>query len=566
MTDISGGSLAQSGSRIFITGTASGLDTAGLIEAAVAQKTFKADKIDIQIADNSAKKAAYSQLQSLSQNVQSALERLTNPQDLATEVDSVFGQRGGFVTTSDGSDSTSLAAITVDNGADIGSYDIEILQSAEAMKVRGAGYADQTADLNYTGSFDIGLAGGATATINVASTDSLQEVAALINAQVDTTGVKASVLKVSETEFQLVLTAEDTNKAIEVTNVAGDDVLNLTGVTDGVGGFNNIIQAPQEAIVEVDGVQITRDDNEFDDVLNGVAITVRNAAPGTILTLDVDNDAQAVKDSILNFITAYNELRDFITLNRTVDSAGNVPEGAELFSDNLLDQLSFDLSSLIGSDFGINTSTIPTIRDLGIRFDSNNKLVINDETKLDNALLNDYEEVQAFFSSNATSDNPQFRLLQNTSSGPSQDIVFDVTVDGGGNITGVTANGDGSAFTIDGTRLIGAVGTAYEGLTFSYQGAANATINASVKQGLADRLVNRISDYADSATGLIQSEKDTLDTENTTLAKEAEDIRTRAENFRESQIEKYAKLEANLESLRLLKNQLRALFGIKDDE
>ncbi len=567
MSEISGGTLSQSGSRIFISGTASGLNTSALIEASVALKTQKADKLDIQISDNSNKKAAYSELQTLSKNVQTALGKLTNPASVLSTNSSVFGARSAFVSTSDGSNVGGIMAVAVDKDAEVGSYSIEVLQRAESMKVRGASYADQTTDLGYTGTFDIGLAGGAIATINIAATDSLQETAALINAQKDITGVRASVLKVSETEFQLVLTAQDTNKAIEVTNVTGDDVLNLTGVTDGVGGYNNIIQAPQGAIIEVDGVAIARDDNNFDDVLTGVEFTVRSAAPGTIITVDVDNDAQSAKEAILDFLEAYNTLRDFITKNQQVDASGNVAEDAQLFSNDLLDQLSFDMSALTGGDFSANSSVITTIRDLGIKFDANNRLVISDEVKLDTALLNDYEEVQAFFASSSTSDDAEFRLLINNSNAPSQDIVFDITTDGAGTITGVTANGDGAAFTISGKNLIGAVGTQYEGLTFSYQGtAASVTINASVKQGLADLLSNKIDQYTNSVDGTIQIRKLDLDTENTKLIKEAGEIRARAENYRDSLITKYAKLEADLESLRLLKNQLRALFGIKDDD
>lgn len=561
MSDISTGTLSQSGSTIFISGTTSGLNTSALIEAAVAQKTYKADQIDIQIEDNTALKGAYDELQSLSQAVQSSLEALSGSTSLLDEGTSVFGALAPYATTSDGSDSTAIASITVDNNADIGSYDIEVLQEAQAMKVRGSSYADPAAALGYTGTFDLGLAGGSTATINVSATDTLQDVASAINDEAATTGVNASVLKVSETEYQLVLTGQETNKAIEVTNVTGDDVMNQTGVTDGVGGFNNIILNAREAQIEVDGVLITRDDNLFDDVLAGVNITVNNAAPGTIITLGVDNDAQAVKDAIVNFIESYNALRDFITQNEQVDSSGNVSEDALLFGDNLVSQLSFDTGDIVGADYSANSAVIATIRDLGITLDDQNNLVISDETALDNMLLNNYDDIQAFFASNATSDNAQFRMVTNNSQFASQDIVFDITTDGGGNITGVTANGDASAFTVDGTRLIGAAGTQYEGLTFSYVGTTSTTINASVKQGFANLLDQKINGYADVVTGLIQTQKADLEDANTKLSQEAQDIRDRAESYREKQIEKYAKLESDLERLRLIKNQLSALLG-----
>ena len=46
------GTVSQVGTRVFVGGTASGIDTAALIDAAVQQKTFRADRLDIEINEN----------------------------------------------------------------------------------------------------------------------------------------------------------------------------------------------------------------------------------------------------------------------------------------------------------------------------------------------------------------------------------------------------------------------------------------------------------------------------------------------------------------------------------
>ncbi len=552
---------------VFIGGTESGINTTALIEAAVAQKTRRADLLDIEVKENISTMNAYDELLSLTNAVDASLQQLKGPESFFDDTERVFDLKSGTVLTSDGSDFSSILDIAIDSDAVAGAYEIEVVQVAQPQKVAGTSVVDDTADLGYTGTFDIGLSdGGAVSTINVTADMSLAELATAINSQSETTGVGASVIKVAEDEFQLVLTGQETNRTIEVTAVTGDDTLNLVGVTDGIGGFQNQLQAAQEAIIEFDGVTVTRDDNNFDDLIDGIELNLKNEAPGTLISLEVDNDAAAVRDAITTFIDAYNAFRDFVVQNQQIDSSGNIPESASLFSDNLLNGLANQYSNILALNFS-NGGDIQTIRDLGITIGNNNKLEIFDPARLDTALLNNFEEVKAAFASGSTSDNIEFRLTGNTSSLSSSSITFDLTTDGAGTITGVTANGDGSAFTIDGNNILGATGSIYEGLRFSYVGTdANVTINTTLTQGLADRALNGTDGYTDSVTGLIVREKASLQAQNTDKAQDANEIRSRAEDFRVAQIEKYAKLESDLVSLNVLLDQIRAILGNNDDD
>jgi flagellar hook-associated protein 2 len=567
MTDISTGTLAQSGTTTFVVGTSSGLDTSALVDNAVAQETRKADVIDIQVDENDAKVAAYTELETLAQDLQSSLDVLKSPQGFLSDDQSVFDTRAGFISASDGTDGSSYIGVAVDDNAAVGSYNIEVLQTAEAMKVSGNSIADSAADLGYTGSFVIGLDGMSNVQIDVTADMSLDDLAASINAQSDSSGVEASILKVSETEYQLILTGQNTAQNIQASFVSGsgDDVLNLIGITDGAGGFNNIIQTAQEAIIELDGTTITRNDNEFDDLIDGVEISLRNADPGTIITLDVDRDAQAVKDAIIGFVESYNALRDYIVQNQQVGSDGTISEDAVLFSDNIMDSLSSDIMGIIGSDFS-DSASVQTIRDLGLNFDDDNRLIIADEADLDSVIVNDFDDVEAFFSSGFSSDNNEFALISNTSNAPTQNITFDIVVDGSGNITSVSANGDSNAFDFNGTSITGKAGTVYEGMTFSYQGSTSVTVNTSLSQGMADQLYNNIAVYANDIDGLIVTEKAALQEENEDLSIEAEEIRTNAEVVREREIIKYAEMEAEIERLKILQNQIRAILGADSDD
>lgn len=558
--------VAESGTRIFVSGTASGIDTAALIDAAVRQKTFRADSLQVQIDENTAQIGAYQQLDDLIGAVNASLSSLRGNPGLFDENETVFDLKAGAITTSSGVDYTSIADIAIDSSAENGLYQIEVTQAAQAMQALGTTvYADPDAALGYNSTFQIGLAGGPAPDVVVDGSMSLNQIAAAINANTDTSNVRASVIKTSESGFQIMVEALDTNRSFIVGNTAGMSALQAMGVTDGMGGFQDVLRAPQPASIEFDGVTVTRDDNNFDDLLTGVDIDIKNAAPGTIINLEVTDDTTSVKDAILNFVDAYNALRDFIVQNQQISESGQVAENAVLFGDALLSGVADTYSTVLAEQFSA-TGTLRTIRDLGITIGSQNKLAVTDEVALDNAILNNFADLRAAFQASGTSDNADFALLGSTSRFGSQNITFDITTDGAGTITNVAVGGDSSLFTINGDSIIGNEGTAYEGLRFSYVGAASATVNFNFNQGLADRLKNSLDPYVTGPQAFLVQERATLQTENTDKLDEIRDIRARAEAFRERQIERYADFEAKLQQLETLKSQIRAILGTDDDD
>ena len=551
---------------VFIGGQASGINTTALIDAAVQQRTFRADRLDIQIEENVAKVGAYQQLDDLTRAIDASLANLRGTDSLFDDTVRVWDQKAGTISTSDGSDFSGILDIAIDPEAQIGNYSIEVLDVAAVQRVASNTIADADAALGYTGTFDLGTTVGPSVNVNVTAGMSLRDVAAEINAQSGTSNVAAQIIQTSESGFQLIISGTQTAQDLSTTSTGGDDVLNLLGVTDGLGGFSNELQAASQARINFDGVEVTRNDNVLDDVVEGIELNLNNAAPGTIISLEVGNDAGAARAAIEEFINAYNAFRDFVTQNQQVSEDGVVAEDAILFGDNLLDLIANTYSNFIGGQFN-STGDIQTIRDLGIRIGSGNKLEISDSVRLDTALLNNFDAVRDAFAARADSDNAEFRLSRNEGVTPTQAIVFDITTDGAGTITGVTANGDGSAFTIDGNRVVGAEGTQYEGLRFAYIGSdTNVTINVDFNQGLSERLLNSIEPFNSINNGLLVQERASLQSINNEKAQEASEIRARAEEFRASEIDRYAKLEADISALNLLLDQIRAILGADRDD
>ncbi len=376
-----------------------------------------------------------------------------------------------------------------------------------------------------------------------------------------TTGVAASVLKVSSTSYQLIMSATDTAKEISVTNVTGTDVLDSIGLTSG-GTFANELQSADQAIIVLDGVTVTRDSNTIDDLIEGVDLVIAKQEPGTTVTLEIGDDSSKVKDAVVGFVNAYNELRKFVAANQVVTDGGDVGDDAILFADVQLKNLTDSVQGLINGSFGNGGTSMATLRELGITQDGDNNLLI-DEAKLDVAIVSKFDDVRAIFESKVTNANPEFAMLGNTSRLKSASISFDITVSGGV-ITGVSANGDSSLFDINGTSITGKAGSIYEGMKFAYVGSTSATISFGITQGMGDLLDNTLDTFADAVTGSLQSQKISLNDQNKDLSARASRVRDRADDFRNSLIDRYARFESQIAQSKSVLNQIKAILGTSD--
>lgn len=184
--------------------------------------------------------------------------------------------------------------MTLKSGAAIGDHTLTISQLAAAQKVSGTSQSSQTDELGYSGTFSIGLEGGATSDITITSTMSLQDVVDAINAQTSTTNVRASIVQVSSTSFQIVLTGTEDAADIAYSSTSSDDILNKLGVTDSSGASPTCSEA-QAAEFTLDGIAMTRDTNDISDVLSGVTFSLLQETPdGATLNISIETDTSQI--------------------------------------------------------------------------------------------------------------------------------------------------------------------------------------------------------------------------------------------------------------------------------
>lgn len=516
------------------------VDWDGLIEAMVQTKLDKADTIDTKITNNQTKISSYQSLQTLLQDLTTKAKALSNPSGISNQSVNVFAARAGYLTANGDVTASSVVSVDVDSGTQTGTYDLKINQVATAQKVSSGAVASSSDDLGYTGVFTIGTEDGTSASIDVTSDMSLSDLADEINDATSTTGVKATLLKVSDSEYRLVLSTSDTGKTITTSTSSGDDVLMNIGVIDSSGAFVDEIQASQKAIITLDGVQITRDTNDISDVLDGVTFHLYAATPtDTSVSVQVAENLTDIQTAISDFVTSYNALRDFVATQSATASDGTASSDAVLFGDATLRSIDMllqqDLNTMIDGE---------SLGSIGISFNSDNELEI-DSTTLQNALNNNLADVQKVFAFNMTSSSSDIYLLARGSKAPSS-FTLDIDVDTSGTVTSASVGGDTSLFTISGTRIVGKDGTAYEGFSFSFSGKSSQSIDITLSYGLAEK-VRADSDAVGNATsGTLTSIIANIEDQDTDLATKSDLIRSQAESYRTQLTQRYARIQQQI--------------------
>ena len=551
-TSVSSSTTTTATSSVSYSQNRNEFDTDALVEAAVSAKLARADTLETKVTTNETKIAAYEEMQTLLLAMQDSLQALRADPSSSGQEDDVFLNRTGYLTSGTSTSADTLLSVTVEDGTELGSHEIEIIQVAKAERLGGTSQSSRSDAANMAGDFTL----GGTA-FTVTADMSLDDIVDTINTETSNTGIKASVIKVSDTEYMMVLTATETNAQITLADTSGT-VLQDLGLIDENGDKANILQTAQPARVKIDGVTIERDDNEIDDAIDGITLTLYKAESGNTLTLEVDNSLSDIKEQVESLVETYNALRDFVLLNQTTASDGSADESAVLFGDSILRTVSTQLQEALTA--AVDEASLAS---LGLSFDEQNYLEI-DEDALDDALLNDLDSIQSLFSFQAQTSSGNLSLLRHGDGPESADFTMDITVTDGA-ISAVSVGGDTTAFTVSGSRIIGAEGSIYEGLTFVFTGSASQSIDVAVSQGIADRMWQAVETVADEYDGQLAEQITTLEDSNSDLEDRITTIEANAETYRSYLLDKYARIEAKLAEAQSVLDLLEALTNSEDN-
>ncbi|EOJ9647174.1 flagellar filament capping protein FliD [Enterobacter roggenkampii] len=237
-------------------------------------------------------------------------------------------------------------------------------------------------------------------TVTLADGDtSLNGIAKAINAA--NGNVSASVVKADNGDYRLMLTSKTTGTDSDMTvTVAGDDTLNAV---IGSAALNVQVKS-QNAVINVNGIQIVRQSNTITDALPGVTLTLK--APSTAdETLTIARSTDDNKKAITEWVNAYNSLQSTIAaltkyeppaVGATAQSSNN----GVLMGDSTIRGVQSDLRALLTN---VQSGSYAIMAQLGITQDpvkgadgaiGNLKI---DDKKLTKTLTDDPAGVQAYF-------------------------------------------------------------------------------------------------------------------------------------------------------------------------
>ena len=533
----------------------SGVDWNALIQSQVNAMLAPATTIETTITANQAKIAAYQQLQTLLSSLATAAQPLASS-NTSSLSNSIFSAVTATLASTGSASASSNLSMSLTNGAPTGSYTMTISQLAQAQQVAGTAVASQTTALGYTGVFSIGLAGGSTANITVSSGMTLQDLVGAINAQSSTTNVQASIVQaLTGSQFELVLTGTQDGADITTSSVSGDDVLNKLGVTNSSGAFADQLEAAQSAEFTLDGIQLTRNTNDITDLVSGMTFNLlAPTTSGTTLNINVGTDASQITTALQSLVTAYNAYQSNVASQQATGSDGTAASTAVLFGDGTMNDIMNQLQNAMNT-----TVNGLSLNDLGLSFTSTNQLQL-DTSKLASALSSNLTGVEQLLASQATTSSSQLTTIAGNATAPGS-FTLDVAVDGSGNLTSASVNGDSTMFSVSGSTIVGNAGTPYAGMAFAYSGSTSQSITVTSTPGIAGLLDSIATTNSDPQNGSLQDLVSNLQTQDTSLQQQVSDIEARASTYQTQLQDQYAQYQAAIATSTTTLNYLQSLMN-----
>jgi len=535
---------------------ASGLPIDSLVTAQMQAEQQPITDIKTKVSSYNTKLSAYSTLKSGLSTFQTAVDKLATAAKFNAQ----------SVTASD---ATSISA-TANGTAVLGNYSVSVTQLATSQKLASPPYSSAT-DIVGTGKLTIsfGTTGTAPAsftanadktdiTIDITSSNNtLSGIRDAINAK--NASVSASIVN-DGTGNRLVITSKDTGEVNSLkVSVADDDGNNTdTGglsalAYDPVASSNNMTQmtAAKNALLNVDGMSISKASNTVSDVIQGVTLTLKSVTSASN-TLSVGTDTDTIQSSVQSFVDAYNALNTSMRNLTKFVSAGSSSNGA-LLGDSTARNIMVKLKSMLSASSPTAT-TYKTLSDVGVSMGSDGSLSL-DSTKLQKAITNNVSDVAKLFSPSATSTDPQVTYISSKDETASGTYAVNITrlggngVDASGTINGVTANTTGSVLT-------GVTGNGSYGLQLSVTGTATGSRGTvTFSKGLAGELSSLLDGWLDTE-GALTTKTDGISSSIKDLNKKADDISAKLPAIEARYRAQYAKLDALLSGLQSTSSNL----------
>ena len=413
-------------------GIGSGVLTSDLVDQLVAAERKPTElRLNFNQQKTEALISAYGKLKSAVTELRLPMRQLAAPENLTA-----------FSVSSSNED---VVASIDDSQAAKGSYTVQVDSLAQAQSLASGVYADKDSTSMGTGSLTIQV-GDETKTLTIDSTNNtLQGLANEINEA--GIGVSASIIDTGS-GYRLVMSAEETGTANAITVTATDDDGNNTdasGLSQFVfdGTNNNLEETVQakDAVVQINGIQITRSSNSIENVVDGLSLDLK--AEGVTSTIKVEQDFGAVADRVATFVEKFNALQS--TIQGLSGFNADAGTGSLLTGDATIRGIQGQLRSIMTRVVpGLEGAAVRSLADVGITTNVETGGLDFDREKFEEMLKAHGDDVTALFAEQGRATDAQVEFVRsglNTQPG-----TYDINVTQAatrGSVAGTSALSDG---------------------------------------------------------------------------------------------------------------------------
>lgn len=502
-------------------GIGSGLDIKSIVESSVAaQITPLQQKQDKKVQDVQTEISAIGQLKN---NLAGLKASLGNLSDLNKLYSTQFNLSDpGYITP------------TLSAKAAKGSYQIEVDKLAQKQSL-ATGYFSSSNTSIGNGSITINFGtynsnkttftNNATAspvTINIPSgSDSLTSIRDAINNS--KSGVNATIVQDAQ-GYRMTITSSQTGEdyAMQITGT-----INALGYDPTLGSSSlNETTAAQNSNVKINGLLLNQSTNSLSTAIAGVTLDLNKAEVGKIITMSITDNQDQLTGLINDFVSKYNDTMAYLT-NLTGYNA-NTKQGGAFQGDPQFRGLKLSLNQWATTPQNNSNINIKSLADLGIVTNRQGMLQV-DQTKLSNAMDNNYAEIGTLFAKTATATDGNIRINAINSTVPAGVYAVNLTeftpgVSMSGEI-GQLAATSSDGFTLSGSKLMA-------GLSINVlSGTTGDRGKIVVHDGLAVSMNQLLDSYTDSNKGDLKKRSDQLQKQISQLGLEQTGINRRSDTL-----------------------------------
>lgn len=311
--------------------------------------------------------------------------RLTKMRDTLGQLASVKGFKDMVVASGD----ENIVSGTADpDNVKTGSWGLEVVRLPQHAAAMTNGFPDKDKAQIGTGYFRFKTPQGRKDVFIDGKNNTLEGAARAINAA--NVGVRASVIKDGDgpKPYKLLLSAGGNG---EKKNISYPRLYFLDGDQDIY--FEGSKEA-QNGLIKVDGMEIEITDTTLNDLIPGVTLELKQAAPGRQVSLTVKEDAEAVRGRISEFVESANKVLSFIQQQNALSEKSDTT--STLGGDSILRTIESRLRTLIQNPIMGVEGPITRLSQLGVQFNRNGTLDFSQDV-FDKQLKQDPAAVKNFF-------------------------------------------------------------------------------------------------------------------------------------------------------------------------